>query len=110
MEDIIQFLEENQKSEVSGGGEIIKLYCAFDGGNIYKDSDLTIKVNKEELKEIFVRGCVVFDNNEWWGKHPINLIDEGDYVCIGCAEVNSSGNVIGSKYYSSEYIEEEELG
>lgn len=105
MEDLIKFLEENQKSE-GNGGNLTKLYYMCNGSNIYKDSDLTIMVNKEELKEIFMRGCVVFDSDDYYGNIAICYIDEMSHAYLGCIEVNDSGNVIASRYYSSEYTPE----
>lgn len=113
MEDIIQFLEENQKSEAGGTKEII--YVNPNDQQLikyaYKDKEYTEKYSKKELLKAYEQGAIinVIDEYVEYFTKPIYLKYFSDEIIKECGDAIVIGGYIARdiQIASEEYIEPE---
>lgn len=112
MEDIIQFLEENQKSEASGTKETIYVNSSEGlGSYAYKDEEYTEKYSKEQLIKAYEQGAMVriYKETGMYVAKPICLVYPTDEVISMCGDAVSMIINIGEIMViaSKEYVEPE---
>lgn len=74
----------------------VMLYADSDDGHVYYDSTKKTKIPKDELLEIYTKGCTIFFQDEYF--KPVSYKDNGSDAVV--TVVSDSGNY---SFYSEEH-------